>query len=326
MCGRLITLSNVMEQQMIESMDVWHGPVSSFFAHEVQEKVGDAEPVHIHCSESSINSVEEALRSWNIIDDDPTVIWFHDLQEWKADDVNKAIRSIKKHDDPYRVIVTMTSKPLKIIKDESTSIRDFQAPDNKRAYAAQISDWLLGRGRGVEKSVAAKLVDYCQSDPAAAQRVAVTLASFPEGKAITWEMIQPLAHDYVKEIKPFWELSEHLSAGDTDSAIAVLRSTDVEPFGILKYIENRYRMMTLVVGGARLDDLREFNPKAGKWLIDSIKDESVGMTMKDCTLALNDIQNAASMALNSGGGAETAKVAVEHLVIKLSARHTRASR
>lgn len=319
---------------MIESLTVWHGPVYEMYARDASNHFGDDSVTHINCRESSPKDLSMLLPEVTILADDINNVWFHELHEWKADEQKAAITYMKKNALNFAVVVTTDTKPLKGVADLADSIHSHQVPSgdkrafnsDKKAYATSIEQWLMDRAVGLEKGVAQKLVEYCAPEPAVAQRVAVTIASSPTGVAYSWEDIRPIVEDLVSDKKPIWELGEAIASGSCEKTLSALKVTDLkEPFLVLRYLENRYRMLLVATSKTASKTMSEVFPSTNPWVVKNVISEARGLTPEMCAKALSDIGQANDVVLYSGGVHERT-IAIENCAIKLTARHEMTSR
>ena len=311
---------------VIDSLNVWHGPVFGLYGDEAKSSLGELGLLTVDCAQSSPNDLTTLAPEDSILADPRNGLWLRGLHSWKADEVSQAIKYFTKHSTNYDIVITMDKPPTKAVTDAATAIHNFQVPKAAKDYAQQISDWLLLRGRGLDKGVAAKLIDYCSPEPEIAQRVALTLVARPAGELITWDTVLPHVAELVQDKVPVWELGKAVGSGDGDAVRRALSTLDnPDSFLTLRYLENRYRMLLLATSNANMDEIRAVSPKANEWVLKKTLSEVRGLTPRLCSLVLSDIAEGFTMLMENSRDTDAA-VAVEQCLLKITARHAVAAR
>jgi len=240
------------------------------YGNDARERITSPWPVIIDCDQISPNSLADHLPEESILTPERNDLWLRGTHHWKADELAKALTFIAKHPMDLDVIVTSDTAPTKALNDaigatERSEVHDFQVPKDAAAYAKQLRQWLDRRERLLDTTTAKRLISACESKPAAAQGIAVTLAQTPVTRSIDWDLIKPLVDAAVADTRPVWELGQTLLTGDAHETLATMDRIDAEPFAVLRYLENRYRMMTLSASGLNADAICAHLPDANRW-------------------------------------------------------------
>lgn len=311
---------------MIASIAVWHGPTYAMYGNDARERITSPWPVIIDCDQISPNSLADHLPEESILTPERNDLWLRGTHHWKADELAKALTFIAKHPMDLDVIVTSDTAPTKALNDaigatERSEVHDFQVPKDAAAYAKQLRQWLDRRERLLDTTTAKRLISACESKPAAAQGIAVTLAQTPVTRSIDWDLIKPLVDAAVADTRPVWELGQTLLTGDAHETLATMDRIDAEPFAVLRYLENRYRMMTLSASGLNADAICAHLPDANRWAVTKTVTETKKhrITTDVTILALRTIATAFDLLHNSP--ASMAHTIMENAVLRLARHH-----
>jgi len=311
---------------VIASIAVWHGPTYAMYGNDARERITSPWPVIIDCDQISPNSLADHLPEESILTPERNDLWLRGTHHWKADELAKALTFIAKHPMDLDVIVTSDTAPTKALNDaigatERSEVHDFQVPKDAAAYAKQLRQWLDRRERLLDTTTAKRLISACESKPAAAQGIAVTLAQTPVTRSIDWDLIKPLVDAAVADTRPVWELGQTLLTGDAHETLATMDRIDAEPFAVLRYLENRYRMMTLSASGLNADAICAHLPDANRWAVTKTVTETKKhhITTDVTILALRTIATAFDLLHNSP--ASMAHTIMENAVLRLARHH-----